>query len=367
MPIFKYTAGALMPIEETTFAAEGIMERSDLQRLLRDQINVLEDRLMVVAEGFGEWLDSRREIDLLCIDSDANLVVVELKRTEDGGHMELQALRYAAMISEMTFDQLVETFDRYRNEGRTDIEASKTEILEFLGWSEVKEDEFAQDTRVLLAAADFSREVTTAVLWLRTHKVDIRCVRMKPYKMGDGTLLLDVQQLIPLPETSDFQTKIGLKKQAERQNRTDRHELRLKFWKELLTLAITKTNLHENCKATHLAWISRAIGRGFWLGYSVRQTDSQVELWIAHGSGQKAKNKAAFKLMEGLKSSIESDFGAELEWQELPESDGCRIRYVVVGGYRSPTDQWPSIHAGLVDAMVRLDKAMRPKTAQLPL
>ena len=35
--------------------------------------------------------------NLLCIDREANLVVVELKRTEDGGHMDLQAIRYAAM------------------------------------------------------------------------------------------------------------------------------------------------------------------------------------------------------------------------------------------------------------------------------
>jgi hypothetical protein len=37
------------------------------------------------------------------------LEVTALKRTEDGGHMELQALRHAAMVSTMTFDQLVET------------------------------------------------------------------------------------------------------------------------------------------------------------------------------------------------------------------------------------------------------------------
>ncbi len=48
--------------------------------------------LLVVSEEFGEWDDSRRRIDLLAIDRDANLVVIELKRTEDGGHMELQAI-----------------------------------------------------------------------------------------------------------------------------------------------------------------------------------------------------------------------------------------------------------------------------------
>ena len=36
-----------------------------------------------VAEEFSDWEDSHRRIDLLCLDKDADLVVVELKRTED--------------------------------------------------------------------------------------------------------------------------------------------------------------------------------------------------------------------------------------------------------------------------------------------
>ena len=47
---------------------------------------------MVIAEEFGDWGASRRQIDLLCIDKEANLVVIELSRTEDGGFMALQAI-----------------------------------------------------------------------------------------------------------------------------------------------------------------------------------------------------------------------------------------------------------------------------------
>ena len=42
------------------------------------------------------------------MDAEANLVVVELKRTADGGHMELQAIRYASMVSAMTFERAVQ-------------------------------------------------------------------------------------------------------------------------------------------------------------------------------------------------------------------------------------------------------------------
>ena len=45
------------------------------------------------SEEFGEQKVSRRRVILLAIDKDANLLVIELKRTEDGGHMELQTTR----------------------------------------------------------------------------------------------------------------------------------------------------------------------------------------------------------------------------------------------------------------------------------
>ncbi len=92
MPIYEVTAEKLRKIEETSFSAAGVRERSDLQRLLKNQIEIISPETLIIAEEFGEWEDSRRRIDLLGIDKNASLVVIELKRTEDGGHMELQAI-----------------------------------------------------------------------------------------------------------------------------------------------------------------------------------------------------------------------------------------------------------------------------------
>src|SRR5437660_8220856 len=109
MPLFELTETAVTEVERATFEALGIHERYHLQKVLRDSINVIDPYIYVITEEFGEWEDARRRIDLLCLDRDANLVVVELKRNEDGGHMELQALRYAAMVSTLTFEKLIES------------------------------------------------------------------------------------------------------------------------------------------------------------------------------------------------------------------------------------------------------------------
>jgi hypothetical protein len=216
--IYELSDTGIKRLQKTTFASRGIRERQDIQRLLRDQIEIISEQTMVIAEEFGDWDASRRRIDLLCIDKEANLVVIELKRTDDGGHMELQAIRYSAMISTMTFDQVVEAHNSFlANVGLE--EDAQQRVLDFLGWEEPDEDSFAQDVRIVLASAEFSKELTSAVLWLNDKGIDIRCVKMDPFYDGQR-ILLDIQQVIPLPETEQFQVQVRQKKQKEQQSRT---------------------------------------------------------------------------------------------------------------------------------------------------
>ncbi|MBT6274519.1 MAG: hypothetical protein HOI95_10345 [Chromatiales bacterium] len=204
-------------LESTTFQQVGVLERQGLQPLLRANIEIVVPDALVLAEEFSNWEDSRRRIDLLALDSQARLVVIELKRTEDGGHMELQSLRYAAMISNLTFDQAVTAHADYLGGARGDSNARQA-VLDFLGWEEEREGEFAQDVRIVIASADFSKEITTSVLWLNACGLDITCVRLQPYRDGD-TVLLDVQQVVPLPEASEYMVRLRDKQARERQDR----------------------------------------------------------------------------------------------------------------------------------------------------
>lgn len=91
-------------------------------------------------------------------------------------------------------------------------------ILEFLGWDEPNEDDFAQRTRIILASANFSPELTTSVMWLNESGLDIRCVRMQPYQDNEATLL-DIQTIVPLPEASDYQVAQKEKRLSEQSSR----------------------------------------------------------------------------------------------------------------------------------------------------
>lgn len=222
MPLYEVTASGLQRHVATGFAALGLYERADLQRLLREEIGVLGDDLLVVAEEFGQWEDARRRIDLLALDKTGHLVVVELKRTDDGGHMELQALRYAAMVSSMGLEEVAAAYAAHlaRWQPDQDVDAH-AELLAFLDAGDADEEPvISSEVRIILVSADFGRELTTTVLWLnRFDGMDIRCVRLVPYQIGDR-VLLDIQQVVPLPETADYQVRLRRKDQQQ-QRRAD--------------------------------------------------------------------------------------------------------------------------------------------------
>ena len=132
MPLYCVDDGKLTPVDRTTFKEQELQERRDLQALLKSRIDAVSPDTLIVGEEFCDWEDSRHRIDLLGIDKNANLIVIELKRTEDGGHMELQAVRYAAMISTLTFDKLVKTYEGYLSKNNVEKDA-RSSLLEF--WS----------------------------------------------------------------------------------------------------------------------------------------------------------------------------------------------------------------------------------------
>ncbi|GAA1657315.1 hypothetical protein [Actinoplanes couchii] len=217
MPLYEMTSDVLEPIPSTTFAAEQVLERADLQRLLRARIDMIVDGVLVVAEEFGAFTDARRRIDLLGVDRGGRLVVIELKRTNDGGHVELQALRYAAMVSVMTFDDLVEHHEHYLAQVEPEaVDEARSRLADFLEDAGGEDTVLSREVRLVLVAAGFDREITTTVLWLTdVYGLDIRCVKLTPYKVAER-LLLDVQQIIPLPEAGELTVQIRRKQNQAR-------------------------------------------------------------------------------------------------------------------------------------------------------
>jgi hypothetical protein len=366
MPLYEMTPDSFRAICQASFADLKVRERHDLQRLLRTQIDVLGDDLYVLAEEFGDWEESKRRIDLLAIDPQANLVVIELKRTNDGGHMELQAIRYASMVSAMTFERAEQIHAEYLTRIGEQAEDARNRMLSFLGWDEPDEEAFASDVRIVLVSEDFGKELTTAVLWLRERDIDIRCVRLRPYEDA-GKRLIDVQQIIPLPEANEYQVQLREKEQVGRKKRAERYDIRLKFWEGLVAIARQKQTRHANIKPGSYHWLGASSGiRGLGLNYVIVQEYGIAELYIDRREA--AENKRIFDFLHARKNDIEAAFNGTLAWERLDTKRACRIKHVIKrGGYRSPESEWPAIQLEMVEMMTRLETALKTGLGALGL
>lgn len=109
-------------------------------------------------------------------------------------------------------------------------EGTRADLLEWLELDSSDEPDIAREVGIVLASENFSQEITTTVLWLNEfHDFDIRCLRLSPYELDDRPLL-DVQQVIPLPEVSAYTVRVREKEVAARQAKGQAPRTRQSSW-----------------------------------------------------------------------------------------------------------------------------------------
>ncbi len=193
----------LIELSSTKFAKLGLKERFDIQEWIEKCPNILGEELLVV--GKEVTLRSGKRLDLLCIDKEASLVIVELKRDDSGTEVEWQAIKYASFCSNFRSEEIYQQYARYLDS--SEYEAQK-KIEEFIA-----EDieNLNQSQRIILVSNEFNSEVISAVLWLRDFSVNIQCVRLAPYVDSCKQLFIKPDVIIPLPEAKDYIEKKEIK------------------------------------------------------------------------------------------------------------------------------------------------------------
>ena len=145
-----------------------------------------------------------------------------------------------------------------------------------------------------------------------------------------------------------------------------RYGIRKRWWTQLVERSKAITNLHAHISPGEYSWIGTSSGvRGLNFNYVVAQEDCSAELYIDRGRDGEDENLAIFDQLHSHEEEIGAAFGAPLSWQRLEGKRACRIRYTQPGGYRSAEEEWPAIQNSIIDAMKRLEIALRPYLNQL--
>lgn len=148
----------------------------------------------------------------------------------------------------------------------------------------------------------------------------------------------------------------------------ERYLIRKRFWAELLNRAKAKTQLHASISPTQYGWITTSGGKsGLLYEYVVRRNDATVVLTIDRGKEAAAENNAIFDTLAESKDAIDAAFGEPLDWLRVEGTRARRIKKDIdLGGY-GDEEKWPEIQEAMIDAMIRLEKAIGPYIAKLEL
>ena len=206
-------------------------------------------------------------------------------------------------------------------------------------------------------------EHVAAVAWLNeSSSAAFYMVKVEAVRIGDSppaplfTLIVG-----PSQETKEVgQTKKQI---------AERYGIRKRWWTQLVERAAKVSKLHAHITPGEYSWLGTSSGiRGLNFNYGVTQDESSAELYIDRGKDSEQENKAIFDKLQANQAAVENAFGGPLSWERLEGKRACRIRFKDTGGgYRSPEEKWPELQDRIIDAMTRLEQALRPFLKQLNL
>lgn len=352
------SSNSLEGLEQKSLSSLKFREREHLQEWIAKSPEVFGEDLLIIQKEFSGFDNTRERLDLLALDASGALVIIENKL--DSGHdVTWQALKYASYCSSLSKQNITRIYQDYLD-GIEPGARAEERISDFMD-QEFEDIELNQGVsqRIFLVATEFRKEVTSTVLWLMNFNVRIKCFRVASYIRNEEVFLI-IEQIIPTQEAEEYM--IGMAEKAQEnidspgklENRRIRHE----FWTQLLqAMNETSSDLFRNISPKKGVWVVAGSGvRGVKFYFGARKSYARAELYI-DSAGQKA-NKLLFDQLYSQKDAIEETFGGELTWERLDKRRACRIKAEIPGNILAP-DEWPAMIEFMVDAMCRLEKAVK--------
>ena len=354
-------SNSIEKIDKKTFAELGFRERQNLQEWIAKEPTCLGEELLIIQKEFDGFDGTRERFDLLALDDKGALVIIENKLDDSGRDVVWQAIKYASYCSSLTEEQIINIYQKYldKTSSGTDAREKITEFFDATGNDDIILNN--RDQRIILIAANFKPEVTSAALWLLNHNISLQCFKVTPYGFGEE-LFLNIDQIIPIEDAKDYMIQMAEKEQEQKsseQKLQTRHIIRFEFWKKLLdAMNKSSSSLFANISPSRERWISAGSGmRACPFIFVFSKKYGRIELYIDRG--EQDENEFIFNQLLKYKSDIESKFDDVLVWEQLPTKRACRIKYEKpYDGYNK--EVWDDMVAFMVDVMCRFEKAMKP-------
>jgi hypothetical protein len=305
--VFTVTGASAVAARPISLSEAGLRERQHLQEWVIAHPEVLGAAIKIVAFEFGSWTGSsgdreRDRLDILALDGEGRLIVVELKRDKAPDTVDMQALKYAALVSRFTRDDLNKVHARHLTR-QSGVEVSIDEATaELDAWAEITEDTLRLPS-IILMASDFPQTVTATVVFLHQQlSLDVRLLVFQAYQTTNDVLITvsqhypppGIEEFVLSPEVSEAQRAKSGKSNRQREANTVARLIDgdVLSQGEMLTFAAPSADLQEQLAA----WLDAAPGRRV-----AEWQDDPISplLWQSDGNSYSPTGLARLILEEG--------------------------------------------------------------------
>lgn len=187
----------------------------------------------------------------------------------------------------------------------------------------------------------------------------IQCFRASPYCI-DEDVFLQIEQIIPLPETKQYMVEVREKEKEEiviSKTVVESESRLIKFW-GLLKVKVDQSGFRflDNVSAGAYSYIAFYKGNGAY-GYCIGRKGYRVELYFPEDA-----DKVIIEKMLNYKDEIDQKFDGEIEWERLEGKIASRIKFETKLDEMNFRDEttWEALIDWYNDSMVKFYNVINP-------
>jgi|TARA_Y100000310_G_C20582662_1_gene763791 hypothetical protein len=192
------TGGSLNPVPNTQISLE-----EQLETWIEQDISIISSDYMVI--GRQVTTDFGGVIDLLCLDSTGDIVVVELKRGKTPREVTAQALDYASWVTDLSHQRITDIANDYLPKNKP----LETAFQEAFG--EELPETLNEGHSVLIVAESMDSSTERIVKYLSAQGIRINVLTVQHFSSEDGKELVAQTFMIEPSEATD-KVHIGSKR-----------------------------------------------------------------------------------------------------------------------------------------------------------
>jgi hypothetical protein len=229
---------------------QGRVDELTLEKWIVENPDLVGEPLLILGHQLAEFEEDKDRLDVLALDRSGEIVLIELKVSEDFRVTDLQALAYAGAYARRSAKDLARTLQRHlqkRAEAEAQAKAASgpvasagtpdgkaatptvsfddaaAQIVAFIEVDDFSEWQPSQHVRIKLVAPSFPRRVLQTVKWLGdVYSVRLEAITVRLFETAPQKYSLAFERLLPLPAEEDFDMTIREREDRQRVENTTR-------------------------------------------------------------------------------------------------------------------------------------------------